>query len=348
MLKRVFFVFQILIFLFALSCASPRCAMVFADDEAVYYETREEAGKGLRKALKKRQGMVSVGVYEDVNKKTIKSIISDVFEKALEHTGVPNEGDYLRYQYKDYSGKAESTWQDGRPAVIIRYVIHYYTDATQEKAVDEKVDEILSELAMDDMTSYEKTEAIHEYIVDNTGYDSNGKGTLRHSAYAALVKGHSVCQGYALAMYRLLLESGVDCRVIFGKGVEPNGKVGDHAWNIVKIGSDYFYVDSTWDDSLGTDSYYLCNRNEFEGDHKMDKEYGEAFITEEYPVSKDGEPIDTEKPILQLVKAAGTTTEGLEEIMKRKEEALKERHKNPILKYKDLAEQKIQELITTP
>lgn len=329
----------------ALALTAAHFEPAFAEDETVYYETREEAGEGLREAMKKRETMVSVGVYESADKSSIKSIISDVFDEALVHTGVPNEGDYLKYQYSEYKGRAQTTWNDGRAAVVIRYVIHYYTDAEQEAAVDNKVKEILSELAMDDMSSFEKTEVVHDYIVENTDYDRGSSGTLRHSAYSALVKGSSVCQGYSLALYRLLLESGVDCRIIFGKGIESNGKSGDHAWNIVRIGSEYFYVDSTWDDSLSTDAYYLKNRNEFEGDHKMDKSYGEAFVTTEQHVSVDGEPVDTEKPILQIIHASKGMTDGVDEVMKRREAALKERHKNPFLKFKDWAEEEINELV---
>ena len=41
---------------------------------------------------------------------------------------------------------------------------------------------------------------------------------LKHSAYAAMIHGKAVCQGFAVLFYRLALELGVDCRYISGIG----------------------------------------------------------------------------------------------------------------------------------
>jgi hypothetical protein len=69
---------------------------------------------------------------------------------------------------------------------------------------------------------------------------------LKHTAYAAAINHTAVCQGYAVLFYRLALECGIDARVIAGKGKGANGWE-DHAWNIVKLGGNYYLLDATWD-----------------------------------------------------------------------------------------------------
>ena len=78
-----------------------------------------------------------------------------------------------------------------------------------------------------------------EYDYTNLN-DDNYK--LKYTAYAAMCNGTAVCQGYSNLLYRMLLEAGVDCRIISGIGVS-----GGHAWNIVRLGDLYYNVDATWD-----------------------------------------------------------------------------------------------------
>lgn len=42
------------------------------------------------------------------------------------------------------------------------------------------------------------------------------------------------------------MDNGIDCRIVVGNAGEP-GKMGPHAWNIVRIDGTYYYLDSTWD-----------------------------------------------------------------------------------------------------
>lgn len=290
----------------------------YAEDEITYYDSREEAGIALREAMKQRRKYVTVAVYEMVDEESIKTIIGDVLDIAMEHTGVPTEGDYLKFQFKDYKAKARSELHWGRPAVVIRYVIRYYTKAEQEKQTDEKVKEIMKSLDLEGKSDYKKIRAVHDYICENTEYDEekagDEKGGTEHTAYGALVEGKAVCQGYSNAMYRLLLEAGVDCRIINGEGVDGSGIHGSHSWNIVGIGGVYFYVDPTWDDSTKSMKYFLCNRGDFEKDHIMSEEFGESFVTEKYAVSESGFPADYDMPIGKIKQAAELLIDAVERI----------------------------------
>jgi hypothetical protein len=113
-------------------------------------------------------------------------------------------------------------------------------------------------------------------------------------------------------LYRLLLESGVDCRVIDGQGTDSSGFSSAHSWNIVGIGGIYFYVDTTWDDSTGSLEYFLRNRDDFEKDHIKSDEYSTDFITKQYPVSQSGYAVDYDAPIKALKKATKALVEALD------------------------------------
>ena len=291
-------------------------AFSYAEEGVEYYDNREEAAEAIREAMKDRQKYVKVGIYEKVDEESIKTIIGEVIDLAIRHTGEPDEGDYLKYQFADYKGKAETDLRWGSPVVVIRLIINYYTDSEQEKLTDKKVKEIMTSLDLEGKTDYKKVKAVHDYICEHAEYDNERSGDdiggTEHTAYGALVEGKAVCQGYANALYRLLLESGVDCRIINGEGVEPGGLIGSHSWNIVSIGGVYFYVDTTWDDSTESYQYFLRNRDDFEKDHVMSDEYGEDFVTEKYPVSRSGYAVDYDTPIKAILKSANALLDAID------------------------------------
>lgn len=201
--------------------------------------------------------------------------------EAMKHTGVPNEGDYIfnqlnRYGLGDGSGITSSACSY---KYDLNFDIGFFTSKEQEAAVDAKVDEVLDSLDLDGKSDYEKICAIYEYICDTTDYDhaavTNGD-LLAHSAYATLCLNKSVCQGYATAIYRLMLEAGIDCRVVVG---QSNGEA--HAWNIVKLDGKYYYIDSTWDsnfEDLEDYKWFLKGLNDFEDHTDESKHYLNGYV----------------------------------------------------------------------
>ncbi|SEL54982.1 Ig-like domain (group 2) [Butyrivibrio sp. ob235] len=94
--------------------------------------------------------------------------------------------------------------------------------------------------------------AIHDKLMSITTYDfdcvnnpdcANNPAQLGHTAYGALFRGLSVCDGYSMAYEYLLEGVGIHSMVIGGMA---DG--GGHAWNIVKQSGQWYEVDVTWDD----------------------------------------------------------------------------------------------------
>lgn len=247
-----------------------------AEPQSTTYGTVEEAAAILRKGMKNRAETVTVNVSYDGSSKEVSNAVSDA---AMVHTGVANEGDYLRWQYAGSRSRISYFGTN----FTITYTLTYYTTAEQETQMDTAVEELLTELNVDELSDYETVRAIYNYMCNNISYDydnlSDSAYKLKYTAYAALINKTAVCQGYANLFYRLALECGIDARLISGTG---NG--GGHGWNIVELDGLYYDLDATWDAGRTSWSYFLrCDANF--GDHTRDAEYLTETFSAAYPMS---------------------------------------------------------------
>ena len=106
--------------------------------------------------------------------------------------------------------------------------------------------------------------AVHDAVIETAEYDyalSNYIDTVNsaermgpeYTAYGALVEGSTVCYGYASAFKLLCDRLDLPCWSVGGTS-EGIG----HQWNIVRLDGENYIVDCTWDDTTGTDNYFLC------------------------------------------------------------------------------------------
>ena len=161
----------------------------------------------------------------------------------------PTGGDYMRYQYEKVSYSA--SWDGYFFGVTITFT--YFTTAQQETEADQAAAALIDYLGVADMADEtERMDAIYDWICTHVTYDHESAGTLKHSAYAALVDKTAVCQGYAVLLYRLALMAGVNARVVSGTGNQVA-----HGWNLIKIGARWYQTDPTWDAGPMVHSFYL-------------------------------------------------------------------------------------------
>jgi len=254
-------------------------------------EVDEKAMKDLRKQLRNHESKITVNVViGSLEQDYMKSYCETMMHMAIEHTGDPIEGDYIAYQMSKWSYSCSASSRKGVYNMTINYSITYFTTKSQEKAVNEKINTILDSLELDGKTDYEKICAIYGYLTSHVAYDGTAvdenETLLAHSAYGALCNGKAVCQGYANALYRLLLTEGIDCRIISGLALQK-----DHAWNIAKIDNKYYCMDSTWDSQRKTYEFLLCSENDFK-EHSASAEYKTKQFMASYPISADSLEID--------------------------------------------------------
>ena len=123
--------------------------------------------------------------------------------------------------------------------------------------LSKKINEMLEDLdtKMDD---YHIERYIHDKLLRNCSYAEEIKsvndGWEYFTSYGAIVNGSAVCEGYSKAMQMLLNLTGIPSYIIRGEaeGVK-------HMWNLVKVGEEWYHLDSTWNDSDTTISYEYFN-----------------------------------------------------------------------------------------
>lgn len=206
--------------------------------------------------------------FDDAQSFASDKLALDFWEDAEMHTGDPLEGDSITWQFESWNVYSGFRSKAGVVTYTFTYSFTYYTTAEQETELTREVERLMDELDLRDpgKSDYDKLCIIYDYLVENVDYDyahrNNDSYKLKHSAYAALCKGTSVCQGYALALYRLALECGIDCRLIMG-----TSKGEDHAWNIAELEGEYYLLDATWDstegNSKGNYKYFLRGSKKF-------------------------------------------------------------------------------------
>lgn len=213
------------------------------------------------------------GDYNDIFDGDIDTLLKEIC--AIDDKATSDDFDYLANSISqmnvgtsyNYIG---TTIIDSTITVRIKYL----ESAQQLQAVNSAVSQVLDSLGVKGKSTYKKVKLIHDYIVNNTKYISSGNS---HTAYGALLEGKAVCQGYSQLAYKMLTEAGVKCRFISGRA--NNGKkTEDHAWNLVKIGKKWYYLDTTWDDPTGGEDtlrydYFLKGSRSFERDHMAFSEF---------------------------------------------------------------------------
>lgn len=240
----------------------------------------------LRQQMVSRAAVINLYYHHDsvLTQAVFDQLCDDLFAKAIAHTGVGKEGDYILWNCQGYTVGAtqEASSQGSGYDVHITFTFTYLSNADQKAQMDQAVADLLSSLALSGKTDYQKIKAIYDYICSNITYDYDNlyddSYTLKHSSYAALINKKAVCQGYASLFYRFALEAGIDARVISGDSGGP------HAWNIVKIEGSYYNLDSTWDAGNTEYEYFLKNAKDFPN-HTRDAAYTTAAFTSSYPIA---------------------------------------------------------------
>lgn len=247
------------------------------------FGTVEEAADIMRQKLKDRVTSITVNVISTNSDANV--VLKEIVAEAMKHTGVGTEGDYLLWHYLSYGGNVSYIGVSGGYQYSFSLNFAYYTTKAQEDELTVAVNNLKDQLDLYDATDYEKVEGVYDYICNNIEYDYDNVDdksyTIKHSAYAALMHKKTVCQGYASLFYRLMLELGVDCRVIAGIG---NSEA--HGWNIVELDGLYYNLDATWDAtyaSMGLPYEYFLRCDANFVDHYPNVEYSTMEFIRAYP-----------------------------------------------------------------
>lgn len=229
-------------------------------------KSEKDAYKKALKALKKRD--YTTNFYAD------SAMYYEIFVLALQHHP---EFNYNVVIWKSTDGTCG--YRPGKELTSKKI-------ASKINQTDKKADAVIKKIITKTMTRKQKLKAIHDYIVKNCVYDETVDTQNYNDAYTAygcLVKKKAVCQGYAAAFNLLAQKAGISSIAVPG---EAGG--GSHAWNYVKDGSNYRYIDTTWDDPLPDggskasvkQTYFYRTQAQLEKTHTWDKvENAKKYVT---------------------------------------------------------------------
>ena len=103
-----------------------------------------------------------------------------------------------------------------------------------------------------DKSEGEKERYIHDFICRNVRYDKLKK-PYSHEILGPLGQGVGVCEGIAKSVKALCDRLGLWCIVALAENNPEKGIKYRHAWNVVRLGGQYYHLDATFDNSLGGD-----------------------------------------------------------------------------------------------
>ncbi len=252
-----------------------------------YYGSQRDLSRQLRDQLVKRSSQVVLRLATDrrgltgrgnsatqARETLFLGLLNDA--TAQENSASAKDGDYLRWQLGSVSGTlcADGSKNGVYYYRVIYYGLGYYTTAAEEQWMDQYVQNYVSRVDRNQMSDYDLAKKVHDDVCRATVYDMDMDSRYDdydYTAYGCLKVGRCVCQGYALAYYRLCRELGLSVRFVYS---DPNE--GCHAWNLVQVGGKYYYVDCTWDDTYDAGKiiykFFLKNETDLQA---MDSDYHE-------------------------------------------------------------------------
>lgn len=236
---------------------------------------------------------------------------------VLDDASTSDDSDYLIGNINFAKVFMSASVVEGSGNGEITFTPTYFETADETEYVNTHTKEILAELGTSRMSDYSKVKAIHDYVCARITYTDDVDNAS--SAYSAYARGEGLCNSYALCMYKLLVEAGVPCHWIGGSAGTGRDSAG-HAWNIVKLGDQWYNLDATWDDADDDNvshDYFLKGTTDFdEADtsqvHTMDNEYYSSGYLTVFPIAETSYTVSDEdlKPVTPTPTAVPTATPG--------------------------------------
>lgn len=141
------------------------------------------------------------------------------------------------YMYTQYTKGGELVSMEFTP----KYTMDQQTRQQTQGQIDASVAELLAGISASD-SDYAKAKYVFEILIQNVDYDASAENN--QNIISAFLSRATVCQGYACATQYLLRQLGIQSCIVTGKA---NGE--SHAWNLVRLDGDYYYMDTTWGNS---------------------------------------------------------------------------------------------------
>lgn len=206
----------------------------------------------------------------------------------------------FKYRYYQDSGNAE---------IFPEYLFDKNKIKTHQKALKSRVEKLARPAAK--FSEVEKEQYIHDFICQNVRYDKLKK-SYSHEIIGPLGQGVGVCEGIAKSVKILCDALGIWCMIALSEANPAKGIKYRHAWNVVRIGGQYYHLDATFDNTLGSGGplrydYFNLSDQQIFRDHEP--------VLWKAPICENGEHFYYKEKKLSFTK--------MEDVRKRSAQALK-------------------------
>lgn len=170
------------------------------------------------------------------------------FEAGLDETNIDRIFQCVMADHPELfyvEGYSYMKYTKGNQLVSIQFSGTYNVDLETARVRKEEIlaaAEKILEGVDGEASDYDKVKYVYDTLICTTDYSLEAPDN--QNIYSVFVNHSSVCQGYAKATQYLLNRLGVECTLVLGKVDTGEG----HAWNLVKVDGEYYYVDTTWGD----------------------------------------------------------------------------------------------------
>ena len=143
------------------------------------------------------------------------------------------------------SGYVYHIYSRGDEIIGLTFSPNFTMDEQERDATRQAIESVASEWVeglSPDASDYEKSEYIYRTLITNVAYDETAEDN--QNIKSVFLNRATVCQGYANAVCYLAHRMGLQAAVVTGYA---NGEL--HAWNLIRLDGEYYYMDVTWGNS---------------------------------------------------------------------------------------------------
>ena len=199
-------------------------------------------------------------VLDDETKAVYDQVLDAILSYETEVTVSTEDSDVLQNAYDavmaDYGGLfwvygyQANTYHTGNTVLGLTFSPTYTMTQSEQETMQAQIDQVVEQWLADlpaDASDYDKAKYVYELLIQNCDYDVNSENN--QNIISVFINGSTVCQGYADATQYLLNVLGIQSCVIVGTANNES-----HAWNLVRLDGEYYFIDTTWGNSTYSDA----------------------------------------------------------------------------------------------